>query len=259
MADLFPASAASAKDGSSGGDKPKRIRLMNQDTVAAKFLDPYAVSPLFDVDPATLWRLASNGDKWAAFWSELAATDEQGGDYRHGVFLSRFAEVCLNAGEELCSNEDFGKCIVPKILDKAKQEFERLKPHLERLNAGKGSQEKGEQKRETVGGLKRKQKGGDAAKAMPGIPEMEESAHAVYAWLEAGTNSNLRMLLNITSLGGVSYAFMAADKTTRAWVSAEKIQKEDFARKITARCTGASASAEPVKRQREAVTGTLFD
>ena len=116
------------------GDKPKRTRLMNQDTVAAKFLDPYAVSPLIDVEQATLWRLVSGGDKWAAFWSELAATDEHGGDYRHGVFLSRFAEVCLNAGRELCSNADFGKCIVPKVLCKAKQEFERLKARRTKTN-----------------------------------------------------------------------------------------------------------------------------
>ena len=71
MADLFPASGAAANDGFSVSGKPKRTSLMNQDTVAAKFLDPYAVSPLADVEHETLWRLARGGDKWAESWCEL--------------------------------------------------------------------------------------------------------------------------------------------------------------------------------------------
>ena len=108
MADLFPASAAAASDGTTVSGKPKRTSLMNQDTVAAKFLDPYAVSPLAGVEHKTLWRLVLGGDKWAEFWCELAADKEQGGDYLHGVFLSRLVEVPLNAGTEMSTFFDLG-------------------------------------------------------------------------------------------------------------------------------------------------------
>ena len=79
MSDLFPASAAAASDGPTISGKPKRTSLMNHDTAAAKFLDQYAVSPLADVEHKTVWRRARGGDKWAEFWCELAADEEQGG------------------------------------------------------------------------------------------------------------------------------------------------------------------------------------
>ena len=107
----------------------------------------------------------------------------------------------------MCSNADVAKWLAPGVLAKAKEEFEKLKPHFERLNAGKGSQGKGDQKRETVGGLKRKMKDADSKLVLPTAAESEESANHVYARLAAGTNSNLRMVMNITSLGGVKLSW----------------------------------------------------
>ena len=159
----------------------------------------------------------------------------------------------------MCSNADVAKCLAPGVPAQAKEEFEKLKQHSERLNAGKGSQEKSYQKRETVSGLKRKMEDTDSKLVLPTAAESEESANHVYAWLAAGTNSNFRMLMNITSLGGVNYAFMAADKTARAWLAAENVTKLGFAAKVKARCAGASSASEPVAKRRETVTGTLFD
>ena len=67
------------------------------------------------------------------------------------------------------------------------------------------------------------------------------------------------MLLSITSIGGVNYAFMAADKVARAWIEAETITAEDFERKVVARFADTAPAGEPVKKRREQATGTLFD
>ena len=74
------------------------------------------------------------------FWTDLVATKEQGGDYWHGIALSRLSGVALNAGAELVANEDFTKCIKDVVLAKAIEEFNILKPHFQKLSAGKGSQ-----------------------------------------------------------------------------------------------------------------------
>ena len=47
------------------------------------------------------------------------------------------------------------------------------------MNAGKGSQDKSDQKRETVGGLKRKMKNTDSKLVLPTAAESEESANHV--------------------------------------------------------------------------------
>ena len=112
------------KDGSRAGDRPTCISSMNQDTVAA-ILVPCAVSALFDVEHATLWRLVSGGDKRAAFCSEFVARRTRFG--LPPVCFIRFVQICVQAGDELCSNEDLGKCIVSTVLGKAMQEFLRLK------------------------------------------------------------------------------------------------------------------------------------
>ena len=81
------------------------------DTVAAKALEPNDVSLLADVDPETSWKSTEKGDKFAAYYSPLAATDEQGGDYRHGVGLSQLAKIAVIVGEQRLHNVDLQHCV----------------------------------------------------------------------------------------------------------------------------------------------------
>ena len=259
MAKLFPDAATTTKaaDGTKQ-QKAKRVMLLNQDTIAAKFLDPYDVSPLADIELSTLWRLAKKGDKWAEFWVELAASPDQGGDYRQGVFLSRFAEVTTNAGNEILKNENFRKCIDAQVFDKACKEFKELKPFLLILNFGKASQNSKEPQRETIGGLKRKLKD-EPARPRASEEQVKTAASYVFKWLEAGTNSNFRMLMSITCLGGVNYSYTAADKAARAWLQEEEVDEEKFKSKLLARYNEGNASIVSETKRRETATGTLFE
>ena len=73
-----------------------------------------------------LWKAAKAGDKYAAFYTELAATSEDGGDFRRGIGLSRLCEVCLAAIEELEADGDLVKCLKPRVVSKARAEMGEL-------------------------------------------------------------------------------------------------------------------------------------
>ena len=233
--------------------------LKKADSVAAKFFDPWDVSLIADVDPATLWRISEKGDKWTAFYTELAASPDQGGEYRQGIALSRLAEVCLNVGKQLETNKAFKQCIVPKVFEKAATEFKVLRPHFLCMNAGKGSQNTKEDKQETIGGLKRKLESPSDGATLPTKEQVTESATRIYKWLQAGTDSNFRMLMQITSLGGSTFGFVAADKVTRAWIEVNNITVDEFVAKSWARIGQAKAPAQPAAKKLEIATGGLFD
>ena len=104
---LFPVAAPAI--GAIQTDKCPRM-LKKGDTVAAKALEPNDVSLIADVDPETSWKITEKGGKFAAYQSRLAATDEQGGDYLHGVSLSQLAEIAVIVGEQLLHNVDLQHC-----------------------------------------------------------------------------------------------------------------------------------------------------
>ena len=122
------------------------------------------------------------------------------------------------------------------MLAKDVEEYDILKPHFVRVNAGKGSQQVKDDKQETFGGLKRR-KMDPATIAVPTTDELKVSAAAMYAWVVKDTDSNFRMLLNIMSVGGCFYSFLALDKTSRAWIAMEALTSEDFQAKVCARHT----------------------
>ena len=179
--------------------------------------DPSGVSTLDEAPLETVWNIVKSGDKWAKFFSELAADDTTGGEYRVGVGLSRLAEVLAAAITELRTREDLRMCLKENVLQKALQEADALMPHFERLNAGKAAMDK--PKEPTFGNLKRrKTTGGAESLATPTPEQLRDSAGAVYDWLQKGTDSNLRMLMAFLGAGGVFWAAQAADKTARAWL-----------------------------------------
>jgi hypothetical protein len=245
--------------GVAGASKKKvieqRIKLTNFDTVAAKALDPWGVSVLADAPLDKLWTIVKKGDKFAKFFSELAATDETGGDYRVGLGLSRFCEVMFAAATEIKDNEDVRACLNAKVLAHATLEAEALLPHLRRLNAGKSSLEG---KQDTFGGLKRRKLTVAASGPTPTQAELEESAAKIYKWLEIGSDSNLRMLIQFMSNGGVFFAANAADKTARAWQkhAVPAVTVESMKRVVGARH---AAAPEQSPRVVEKATGGLFD
>ena len=76
--------------------------------------------------------MACKGDKFAAFYSELAATPENCKDapYRVGVGLSRLAEVLLNSIEEFQSRDFLRKLLKDSVVKKVDEEAGDLLPHL---------------------------------------------------------------------------------------------------------------------------------
>ena len=67
--------------------------------------------------------MVSTGDKWAKFYSELAADEELGGQARQGIALSRFCGFMVFVIKEMKAREDLKKCLNPKVLEKAMTEF----------------------------------------------------------------------------------------------------------------------------------------
>ena len=197
------------------------------------------------------------GDKWAAFYSELAANEAQGGEQRVGIGLSRLCEITLAAINEIENNEDLRKCLKEAVYDKAKEEADTLKPHLQKLNAGKDYLRA--PKEDSFGNLKKRKKTPLTA-APEGADDIKNSTKVLFDWLKQGTGSNLRMVIAILSAGGVFYGAHAADKTARAWLqhAEPKVTLETAQAAMKARhdkkpivSTAASSTEKP--------TGSLFD
>lgn len=213
-AGLFGVAASSAQDAVPGKEKKEfkqRIMLRDQDSVAAQCFDPWGVSSIMEEPMKEVWTKAAEGNKFAVFHSELAAKEQHGGAYRVGIGVSRFAMVTLAAITEL-DKPKYAAIIKDELMLKAKTEAKALRPHLEKLDAGKGYLNQRVEK-----GFKRKAAGSDA-KPAPADAEIRTASAAVHAWLALGMQSPLRGLLMILGGGGVYYAAHAADKTFRAWL-----------------------------------------
>ena len=60
----------------------RRVKLRDGDSVANLFFQPWEKSALVDLQPMDLWNHAKEGDDYAAFHTELAASDATGGHWR---------------------------------------------------------------------------------------------------------------------------------------------------------------------------------
>ena len=255
MADTGKADIFGKAVDTSNGLKEKRTVIRYCDTVAAKALDPYGVSSVADVSLETLWKIITKGDKFVHHFSNLAATEETGGDYRIGVGVSQYAETMLAVFKEIQTNNDLRKCVVPTVLRKADHEIEELKPHFEKLNAGKGSQ--GKEYEETSGSLKKRKREGGEPATRPTDEEFQNAAKAVHGFIKKGTASNARMLIQILSCGGAFYAAQCSDKATRAWTECKFIDEKTLERGVKARALKQAPSSS--SGSKEVPTGGLFD
>ena len=109
------------------------------DTAASRLLNPYGKSDVLTMTPSELWKCVSEGSQMAHFHSELAATDETGGNYRVGIGLSRFAETLLVAIDSL-DNQSLSGVLVPEALERTRTEAREIAPNLKILAVGKGRQ-----------------------------------------------------------------------------------------------------------------------
>ena len=252
-ADIFGSAAPGA--GQAAKAKPKRTKLTNSDSVAAKCFDPLGASIIDDLPLETLWGIAKKGDKWCEYHTELAAS---GDEYRQGIALSKLCEVSDAAGTVLETTQDLKQCLNKDVFDKALTEYRTLKPHFKKMNAGKDFLQ-GSGKEETFGNLKKRKREPDADGKTPATPqELEASAKAVHQWLLRGTASNFRMLVNILSQGGVFYAMQAMDKTARAWTQHDDPQVSEATFVSIAKALRTNASTSTARSSKERPTGNLF-
>jgi hypothetical protein len=258
-ADIFGAAAAS--DGTKKTKKAPRTMIKNCDSVAAKCLDPWGCSVLKDLSLEKVWEQAKRGDDYCKYNTNLAADDSNGGDFRVGIGISQVCEVMSNAIHELKNNEDLQKCIAKNVYDKAMAEATALLPHLDRLNAGKTEFKV---KEESWGGIKKRRKM-DAGAATPSKQstgqELDESAEQLFTWVAKGTDSNLRMLIQIIGAGGVFYSANASDKVLRSFVAHRQptVTKEAFKQFVKARQPPEASGAQSSSVVKEKATGGLFD
>ena len=238
-ADALATAAASAAQGTkrkaNHGDQEKRTMLRPWDTTAAQLLNPYGRSDVVSMSLSDIWKAVSEGSTKARFHSELAATEETGGNYRVGVGLSRFAETLL-VGIGGLADKNIVQLLKEEPLRRAMLEAEALAPSLKILAAGKGRQTGVESSGIGFGKLrKEKAKLKDTPKHT--AEEIDAAAKAVYAWLTK-PQSPLRAVLSIQSSGGSFYAANIADKVARAWVSQKPASEEDVCAAARARVCG---------------------
>ena len=166
--------------------------------------------------------------------------------------LSRTAEVLLEAIKRL-EHPSMAQLIQAPLLEKALAEARALKPHLETINAGKGSSAP----REKAKGMSSLKQPARVASERPSDEAIERSVHAVYEWLKK-EKTPLRGMLAMMSAGGVFYSAACAETTARAWIRHKPASEEDAIRATKARlATSASSSSSSGARADDA--RGLFD
>ena len=247
------ATAAVNVSGAKRQKADKRMMLRPWDTAAAQVLNPYGCSTVKDTSQADLWKAVAEGSAKAYFHTELAATNETGGNYRVGVGISRMVEPILAAIEEL-RKPSMAQLIQELPLQAAKAEAEQLEPLLKTLYAGKGSQPAAENK---ATGFSRIRKDHAKQKDAPKYSQqdLENAARGLHEWLSKPT-SPLRAIMSFLSAGGVFYTANVAEKVGRAWVAHKPASAGDAAAAAVARASGAGA---PVDAGLEDDTKGLFE
>ena len=231
----LPSSQGSLRSHPFSTTGPKREQLRRYDRLPCVVCTPEGPSPAKDCELGDLWTLALNGNPQVVYHSEWCSADP----YRRGIALSRLCESLRAMGDQLCS--DNAKAIVqPAVLEKAKEEWNTLQPHVVALDRGKASANQ----RVTLGSL-------SSTQAVPAARRDEDqvtAATVVHAWLTK-PSSPLRTVLAVLSMGGAFYVASVHEKVGRAAVAADggNLSEADFqaavARKNGGREAGCAAAA----------------
>jgi hypothetical protein len=199
--------------GSAAAAAERRTKLRRWDHVAAQALNPQGVSDIDKAGLMVLWSAVSKGNKAVAFFTNPAATQETGGEYRVGVGISQTAQALLAAIGEL-RKPLYAQLLRDEPLKKALKVADALEPQLKILDAGKGSETGGA---ERAGFAALRGAAGGAPGPAPTQPQVDAAATALYQFLVAERN-DLRGVLSLMSGGGSFYNAAVAEKTARAWV-----------------------------------------
>ena len=116
----------------------RRVKLFSWDSVAAQLLVPFGESTLDTPSLQQLWKATSEGNKKAAYHSHLCA-DKVADPWHVGAGVSTTA-AALQAAIKNLETQDMQRLVRPELYDKIMAEASELKPILEMLNIGKGSQ-----------------------------------------------------------------------------------------------------------------------
>ena len=201
--------AASMNDGDAPlagvGQGERRRRLRHYDLLPARLLNSMGASCVETVDLPTLWRSMAAGSRVTVAFSELCLGDAE----RHGVGLSRFAEVMVLAINRLLQTTDYAQCIKEELWSAVKSECEGLLPHFEAIHAGRGGLD------------------GDSAsirsvayhRPAARVHDLQSHVRAVHDWLSK-SSSPLRSVIALLSAGGLFYVAQCHEKGTRAWLVA---------------------------------------
>ena len=185
----------------------RRSKLYNYDAAAVQALNPYGKSQFSEAPLEQVWAMVTKGNKKVAFHSELCSHD----DWRVGVGLSRTAETLLE-GIAALQEDNIGKLLKPEILKQALDEADTLKPHLEALNFGKGSEKQSTQFG-TLSQMKKRKL--ETAAMPPGQDAVKEAADTLRAWFQKDA-SPLRAIFTILAGAGSFWAAHVAERVGRA-------------------------------------------
>ena len=250
VATVFGAAAAGKK----GKPTEPRTMLKNMDTLAWQACDPYGPSVVDDASLDDIWKIICKGNKWAKFFAEIASPEDE----RKGIFLSRFCQTLANIIDEIGHREDLRACIKEDVLEAAMVEARVLLPHLKLLNAGKTSLK--EKDSETIGGLKRRRVQAPDGIVGPTESQLQESSKVLYEYIKKGTDSDLRMLIQFLSAGGMFWAGQCMDLSAQSWFActSPKPDAAAFEKALKTRHTGTGASASSGSKRKDKATGSLF-
>ena len=170
------------------GQGERRRRLRHYDLLPARLLNPMGASCVETVDLPRLWRSMAAGNRQTVAFSELCLGDAE----RHGVGLSRFAEVMVLVINRLLHTTDYAECIKEDLWSAVMSECEGILPHFDALRGGLHAHSR---------------------------HDLWSHAAAVHAWLSQ-PSSPLRNVIALLSAGGLFYVAQCYEKGTQAWLSA---------------------------------------
>ena len=189
----------------------RRTKLREREAVATVMYSPWEASRMESISVKDLWKLTCEGDDYVAYHSELCADSTTGGPYRVGVGLSRNAAVLAKAIERL-QTDNIKAVMKHEKLALVLEEAERLLPHLQILDFGKGSENN-----DGATTLRSVRRWGTDSKTSHTAEEIKAAVSAVHEWLQQ-QQSPLRGILSIMAGGGLFYSAYAAELTMRGWV-----------------------------------------
>jgi len=201
---------ASGKRPAEGGDadadkKSKFLKPYN--LMPTKVLNPMGKSGLPRGTDKDIWKAMGSGDKKSTYFSEYCDTEEP---QRQFVAFSRAMEVNAKACDELLSNKFVKVCLKPDVFNALKTEVDGILPSFNYLNAtdvlaeGKGS----------IYDMSNTKKGSRVCTAT----DVKTHVTKVKAFV-ANKDSVLKCVLELFSMGGLSWAAFVHGKCTEVYMS----------------------------------------